>query len=292
MKCTKCNHILPDDSEFCQYCGSRIEKTARIPQEVPAAVKPKVVPAAVMPEAAAAQEATVSRVAVAPACVEPPKHSAEKAIPPMPDFNNRVPDVPEKAPKEKRGKQPKRKYCSRCGSLIDPQTKQCTGCGKKYFRGIKINKFAVAITIVSLILAASIGLNVLQYLDSSRINEEMKINRLRVENVEVENEILKQQKEDLEGKVSELKTQHHELRLTMSTYEDTIERMQADIDDYEPIVDFCKDHVEIIPNDGTNYYHKFSCNHLDMSNGFLVMNTEAAVGRGFTECPYCRYSQH
>ena len=26
MICTKCKHRLPDDSEFCQYCGERIEK--------------------------------------------------------------------------------------------------------------------------------------------------------------------------------------------------------------------------------------------------------------------------
>lgn len=26
MICNKCNHKLPDDSEFCQYCGNKVEK--------------------------------------------------------------------------------------------------------------------------------------------------------------------------------------------------------------------------------------------------------------------------
>ena len=29
MKCNKCNHILPEDSEFCQYCGVNIAEEQR-----------------------------------------------------------------------------------------------------------------------------------------------------------------------------------------------------------------------------------------------------------------------
>lgn len=310
MKCTKCNHILPDDSEFCQYCGNRIEKKTVMPevdiavvkpQADTAAVKPQADTAVIMPEVTAAvvtveveaaREALASRAAVAPVGAAAPKQPAQKVNPPEADPGNTEQDAPEKVPREKKVKQPKRKYCSRCGARIDPQTKQCTGCGKKYFKGIRINKAAVAITLLSLVLAASIGLNAWQYLDSSRINKELRIGRLKVENVEMDNEILKRNNEDLNSQVSELKTQNHELRLTMSGSDQALERVRADLEEYEPLVEFCKDYVEIIPNDGTNYYHKFSCNHLDMSNGFLVLNTEAAVGRGFTECPYCRYTQH
>lgn len=30
MICNKCNHKLPDDSEFCQYCGSKIENVESV----------------------------------------------------------------------------------------------------------------------------------------------------------------------------------------------------------------------------------------------------------------------
>lgn len=31
MKCEKCGMLLPDDSEFCQYCGAKIEQTVSMP---------------------------------------------------------------------------------------------------------------------------------------------------------------------------------------------------------------------------------------------------------------------
>ena len=304
MQCMKCNHVLPDDSEFCQYCGSRIEKIEVIPE---------VYAKTMVDEADTVSTAPVRAESEAPASVEMPKQTAEAVILPTPDFESVEPDdagtktlhvfvsndVPEteKACKVKKVKQQKKKYCSRCGSLIDHQSKQCTGCGKKYFKGIKFNKISVAITVLSLAIAALIGLNVFQYLYNSWMTEELYKKHISIENFEVENENLgkenenlQQKNEDLKEEVSELKTKLQSQRVTLSNNDQAIERLQTEIKEYMPMVQFCKDYVRVIGNDGTDTYHKYGCQYFDTSRGFLVLNLEAAKIDGFVECPYCRYS--
>lgn len=310
MKCMKCNHALPDDSVFCQYCGNRIEKTAvKFEMDV-----------AVVDEVVTASEVTGKDDVVDWARADTSKQSAEEVAPPLPDFKvmelEEVPKpmagahaqetistmnanyqsqpgrksemggvlVPEKALKAKKVKQPKKKYCSRCGTLIDPQSKQCTGCGKKKFKGIKINKFAVTITVLSLVIAALVGTNVYQYLRYSGIDEELRKKSIIIENLEVENE-------NLEGEVERLSTKVFDQGLTLDRQKQMMEFMEERDDEYSEVVNFCEDHVEIICDDGTNSYHKYGCIYLDLSRGFLIYNTETAEGRGYIRCPYCHYNQ-
>lgn len=65
--------------------------------------------------------------------------------------------------KQKKKKAPKVRYCSRCGSLIDSETKKCTGCERQYFRGIRFKKPTFVVVILVLLLVAVSTLGAWQY---------------------------------------------------------------------------------------------------------------------------------
>lgn len=54
----------------------------------------------------------------------------------------------------------KERHCKKCGAVVDRKTKRCTGCGKQYPRA----KVVIPITIIIVLLIASLALNTLLYL--------------------------------------------------------------------------------------------------------------------------------
>lgn len=160
--------------------------------------------------------------------------------------------------KKKKRKKIKTKYCSRCGSVIDRQTKICTGCGKKFFK-IRVNKFSVAIIILSTVIVALASLNIFQYSEVQDLKKEMEILETQISSKEKSLEGFKKTNDDLRKKNQENSS---ELR-------------------------FFRNYAEIVGDDGTGVYHKYGCTWLDTSDGLWIFNSENAKYQGYKKCPHC-----
>lgn len=145
----------------------------------------------------------------------------------------------------------KTKYCSKCGSLIDSETKVCTGCGKQYFRGFKLNKFSVTVIILAIALLISAIFNIYQY---SELDYYMG------------------RETYLEDRVSSL--------------EDEVSDLESESWENFAKNNFFDEYAEIIGDDGTDVYHKYGCSRLDTSDGFWILNTDAAKQQ-YSKCPVC-----
>ena len=150
------------------------------------------------------------------------------------------------------------KYCSRCGSPIDNETKICTGCGKQYFKGIRFTKHSAAILVLSLLLAYTATACAVQHFKIQNLNAEL----------------------------LSFSEQNSSLQVQVSGLQNHISYLQQVTSSDRKLIDFIDEYVVFVEDDGTDLYHKYDCHRFKKAS-FWAYNTEAAIESGYRECPYC-----
>lgn len=146
------------------------------------------------------------------------------------------------------------KYCKRCGSLIDPDTKKCCGCGKQYFR----QKMGVPIIVLTIICIISVSFNVAQF-----IWERSQASAL-----------------------AESKNQIEILQKDISSREKTIHDQGLWLASQNLKVFFYEDYACCV-NKGSEKYHLYGCEDFDASSSFWIYNIDAAKSLGYYACSKC-----
>lgn len=199
MKCPKCGYPLPENSEFCQYCGTRltlqsssdmpVEKagiststtsTAPIAKSIPKPAS-EIFPTAPQPEDA--QEMPIIHRAynsynehteVSPVSSSSHEKSGTAA---KPIISTAAPKVEAETSSNSNRKQA---FCKKCGAAIDPTTKKCTGCGKQYFKA----KITIPLVLLFVLLITSAGINVVQCLREKATIETVASQAAKIEELE------------------------------------------------------------------------------------------------------------
>lgn len=153
----------------------------------------------------------------------------------------------------------KLRYCSHCGNAIDPHTKQCTGCGKQYFKGLS-SKVVLAILLTISIVGNTLLVSINYRLKNELSDLEQKYKALQQENISLNSEI---------SEVQRKKDFYYEF------YVDNSAKLK-----------FFDTSIVFIENDGTKYYHKYECSKF-VGSDYWAHNSEYARYIGYYPCPDC-----
>lgn len=156
------------------------------------------------------------------------------------------------APSQKRVK-----YCSRCGKLIDLDTKKCQDCGKQYFRGIPWK--IIFNILIPILLGLSIVANTFLYIEMSYLQEEVT---------------------SLNKSLEFYKGYNSTLREDKDKYFDLWAESLHEIAFYDQYIVFVAD-------DGSNLYHNYDCKKFQDCTSFWVYGFEGAEDNGYSPCPLC-----
>ena len=156
LHCPQCNHILPDDSDFCQYCGLNLNDIKKEKVTFHSQFE--------KPEVDKNECSNDSIKALQTAEVQVPIRSVAQAI--VDDTGSaESPQNSSMGYTLGGSKQHKLQYCKRCGGEIDNESRKCMKCGKQYLN----LKTILPVLLLSLLSLCLISIILIQFNNNKEI---------------------------------------------------------------------------------------------------------------------------
>ena len=179
---------------------------------------------------------------------------------------------------------PKLRYCKHCGSPLDPATRQCTGCGKQYFRPPVLRKKYLAIA--AGVLACAAIMLLVGNLVSQKNAAEAKAEELTVRVAELESAVAE--------KVEQIKSRD----LTIGEYMIELAKKNTEIGElkeesatYREYLDYCEMYCAYLTcSDGkisSSIYHRLDCPYTETADYLRILYIDFLEEKGFKPCPHC-----
>ncbi len=279
MNCPKCKITIPDDSDFCQYCGINISENnidigmnannqgATNAASDPSLEKPKEVYHSDSID-------SIDNTDV------PHKHSNVGAEIHIFDRKGSV----------KRHNTGTIRFCQKCGGTIDNDSRKCMSCGRQYFKV----KTVLPVIMLAIMVISLAGLNAYQFImshETTAVVEDLKDAVSQKDDIIISQEqMITSQSESIDSYKS-----------IIDYYENTTTSLRSEIDslnaknadligriiDKSNIIDFYEEFAVVVPDDGSNLFHTYGCDDLGFSD-FWIYNRQAALDLGYEPCPYCQ----
>lgn len=147
--------------------------------------------------------------------------------------------------------------CPNCGSREYFKNGKCVSCGRKNSRAVKNKKFIIAFAAFAFVMIFTAGFLFMAAVALGEMGDEYKA-----------------EAEKYEEKYKTISEDYEELS---ESYKD-LENLGGE---------FFDKYAVILPDDGSNIFHRYGCSRMDSEKSFWIFNVDAAKGKGFSACTQC-----
>ena len=174
---------------------------------------------------------------------------------------------------------PKLRFCKHCGSPIDPATRQCTGCGKQYFRPPVLHKKHLAIAAAALACVAIVFL--VSNLIAQKNSAQAQVDALNARITELESTVAEKERQIEVYKRNE---DAYQVKLTRKSEE--YDKLRKENTMYREHLRYCEYYCAyIIPNG--QIYHRLDCPYAGATEDLVILYIDFLESKGCKPCSHC-----